>query len=240
MLAELQKRKDMERFIYGSEAFRNQLESSPHHAGEVRFLSSIAKPGMQVMEVGAHTGVTAVALAKTIGETGYLYAFEPVPEYYTKLAENFLRNGLQNASAYMLALGTRRGRTRFYKHGGGSGITHVEDAQILWVEVTNITEFVTDQKIRRLDLLNLDCEGSELLVFQGGKDFLEEQKPQIFCEIHHDYLRQLRQSVNDITGFLRQVGYHVQPIQVEDGGAETNLEQCSHVYAVSREKNRKT
>jgi len=62
-------------FIYESDEFRQQLQNDSHNAGEVSFLRSIAKAGMRVMEIGANMGITAVALAKEIGDTGHLYAF---------------------------------------------------------------------------------------------------------------------------------------------------------------------
>jgi len=221
----------MDCFIYGSEAFRDELAGSPHHAGEVSFLRSIARPGMRVMEAGANTGVTAVALAKEIGDTGHLYAFEPVPEYYTKLMENLSRNGITNVSAYRLALSNRAQRIRFYKRGGGSGITPSEDGETLWVEATTVTEFLVVQRIGRIDLINLDCEGSELLVLRGAKAVLEKDEPQIFCEIHHGYLKQLGQSSHDVMGYLSQFGYDVRPLRVEELDAETDIDKCSHLHA---------
>ncbi|KPK50881.1 MAG: hypothetical protein AMK72_01135 [Planctomycetes bacterium SM23_25] len=65
----------------------------------------------------------------------------------------------------------------------------------------------------RIHLLNLDCEGSELLVFQGGRALLERQLPQIFCEIRRGYLDSLRQSPEDVVGFLKPIGYGVRPLR---------------------------
>jgi len=221
----------MDHFSYGSEEYRRELQNDPHHSGEVRFLRSIARPGMRVMEIGANSGVTAIALAKAIGDAGHLYAFEPVPEYYNTLKENLLRNEIKNVSVYRLALSDQTGRIRFYKRGGGSGITAAEGGEMLWVEASTVTEFLAIQEFGRVNLLNMDCEGSELLVLHGAKAVLKDQAPEIFCEIHHDYLKELAHSVDDVIGYLRQFGYHVRPLQVENSDMETSLDKCSHVYA---------
>ena len=222
----------MDCFIYESDDFKKGLQKSAHHSGEISFLRSIARPGMRAMEVGANTGVTAVVIAKNIAETGHLYAFEPVPEYYTKLMDNLSRNGANNVSAYRLALSNQTGRIRFYKReGGGSGITPATGGETLWVEATTVTEFLIVQNIDRIDLLNLDCEGSELLVLEGAKAVLEKHAPQIFCEIHHGYLNELGQSADDVIGYLRQFGYEVRMLRVEDRGAEATADTCSHIYA---------
>jgi len=224
----------MERFVYDSREFQDELAASAHHAGEVKLLQSITRPGMHVVEAGANRGVTAVALAKAIGPTGHLSTFEPVPEFYAELTENLAGNGVKNASAYNMALSNRKGRIRFYKHGGGSGVTPADDAEMIWVEATTLADFVARHRIERIDILNMDCEGSELAVFEGGKAVLAQQTPQIFCEIHHDYLKQLGKSVHDVTSFLTAVGYEVRPVRVEDLDAESTLEDCSHIYARNR------
>jgi len=221
----------MNSFVFGSEEFQRELQSSPHEAGEVEFLRSVLRPGMHVVEAGANRGVTAVAIAKEIGGKGHLYAFEPVPAFYGELQENLLRNEALNVSAHQLALSNRRGRIQFYKHGEGSGITPAQDAEVLYVESTTVTDFLAEQGGDRIDLLNLDCEGSELLVLQGAQCILEEHGPRIFCEIHRGYLAELNQSADDVVGLLSELGYEVRPLRVEHLNAETSVEECSHVYA---------
>jgi len=221
----------MDRFEYESEPFREELRSSPHLAGEVHFLCSIARPGMHVFDVGANRGVTAVALAKAIGSDGHVYALEPVPEYYRQLKENLSLNRADNVSAYPLALGDRSGRIRFYKHGGGSGIVQTEGAEPLWVYATTAAHFIADRRIGRIDLLSMDCEGSELRVLEGARQVLQKDHPQIFCEIHREYLDELGQSVDDVAEFLRDLGYDLRPLRVENLGADTDIDECSHIYA---------
>jgi len=218
-------------FVFGSEEFQRELKDNPHHTGEVEFLRSVLRPGMRAIEAGANRGVTAVAISRQIGAQGHLYALEPVPEFYTELKENLRRNGADNVSAHQLALGNRRGRIQFYKHGGGSGITPAEDAEGLYVEATTLTDFLREQGEARIDFLNLDCEGSELLVLQGARKVLEDHGPQIFCEIHRDYLGKLNQSIGEVAGLLSGLGYEVRPLRVEELNAESSVEECSHVYA---------
>ena len=231
----------MNSFTFDSEELQRELKDNPHHAGEVEFLRSVLRPGMHVIEAGANRGVTAVATAREIGTEGRLYAFEPVPEFYAELKENLRRNDAENVSAHQLALSNRRGRIQFYKHGGGSGITPAEDAENLYVEATTVTDFLAEQGEARIDFLNLDCEGSELLVLQGARNVLEDHGPQIFCEIHRDYLGSLDQSADDVAGLLSELGYEVRPLRVEELNAESSVEECSHVYArkPSREREMK-
>ena len=222
----------IDHFVYESDDFNETLHKRVHQAGEITFLRSIARPGMRVMEIGANTGVTVLAIAKVIGADGHLYAFEPVREYYMTLMANLSRNDVTNVSAYNLAVSNHTGRIAFYKRErGGSSIVPATGSDMLWVEATTITEFLTVEEISTIDLLNLDCEGSELLVLQGAQMTLQTHAPHIFCELHHTYLRELGQSAAHVIGYLTNLGYSVRLLRVDDLEADVRLDTCSHVYA---------
>jgi FkbM family methyltransferase len=212
-------------------AFRRELQKNAHHYGEVTFLESVLRPGMTVIEGGANRGVTAIAIAKAIGKKGCVHAFEPVPEYFKSLQQNVSSNKLRNMSIHNLALSDKNGSIQFYKHGEGSGITHAEEAETIQVQATTLPNFLDNHNIPKLDFINCDCEGSELLVFRKARSLLKVQAPSIFCEVHRDYLKALNQSVQDIVEFLQDLGYTVKPIQVENLNSDSDFEYCSHVYA---------
>jgi len=228
----------MKEFLYDSPEFRAELAKSAHAAGEVEFLESIAKPGMRAIEIGANHGVTAVTIASRIGSQGWLYAFEPVPEHFAILESNLSRNHVENASAHQLAVTGRPGLIRFYKHGGGSGIAPAEDAEQIWVEATTLADFLADRNVDGIDLLNMDCEGSELLALKGANPLLREDAPQIFCEVHHGYLQQLGQSAEELVAYLQRLGYQVELLQVERLHKATTLKASSHIHASEPEGSR--
>jgi FkbM family methyltransferase len=221
----------LEPFIYGSEEFEAELRNEPHLAGEIEFLKSIARPGMRALDVGAHRGVTAVALAKSVGPVGRVYAFEPVPEYCETAECNLFRNGVENAEVFDMALGDRKGNLRFHRRGGSSGIVPGGDAQVLTVKATTIVDFLAQRDVEKIDVLSMDCEGSELRVLRGAEPLLREQAPLIFCEIHHDFLKELGESAGELVAFLEDCGYRVQPLSVEEPGTKPSLDECSHIYA---------
>ena len=212
-------------------AFRRELRKNAHHYGEVAFLESVLRPGMTVIEGGANRGVTAIAIAKAIGGKGHVYAFEPIPEYYGLLLKNVSRNHIGNISIYNMALSNRNACIRFYKHGEGSGVTRTDDAETIQVQSIALRTFLDEHDIARLDFINCDCEGSELLMFRKARTLLKEQTPLIFCELHRDYMKTLKQSVQDLVKFLESLGYTVKPIQVEDLKADSDFDHCSHIYA---------
>ncbi len=223
-----------EPFRFEDPAFRRDLEDHPHEAGEVAFLESILRPGDTVVEAGGNRGITAVAASRKIGETGRLFVFEPVPEYFEALERNLALNGVSNAELFQAALTDRAGSTPFYKHGGGSGIAPAEDAEKIDVETLGLEDLMERRGPLTIDVLNMDCEGAELLVFRGAEAVLREQGPQVFCEMHPSYLQRLGQSVEDVVACLEGVGYEVKPLDVERLDQAVGLGDCSHVYARKR------
>lgn len=219
----------MEEFIW-NDSFRRRLCGDAHCYGEITFLESVLKKGMLVIDGGAHGGVTTAAMAKAVGETGHVYAFEPVKDYFSLLRKNMQRNGIGNITMLNLALSDKKGYLSIFKHGEGSGVTFIEAAEKTLAYATTIADFIRIHNTR-LVFINLDCEGSELNVLRGAKALLKKMKPGIFCEVHRDYLKALSQSVTDIVSFLRDICYSVTPIQVERPGVESNFDECSHIYA---------
>ena len=223
----------LEPFVYDSPLFQTQLKQDAHHYGEVTVLEAMAEPGMIGFELGANRGVTAIALAKRVGLVGQVHAFEPVPEYYAALMENLRLNEVGNVRAHQLAATDKEGTITYYKHGEGSGIVQAEDAEGIVVGTTSLDNFVTSEDLGQVDLINMDCEGAELLVLRGARDTLRREAPRLFCEIHHGYLSRLGQSVADIVEYLHSLGFEVKPVCVEALDKDVELESCTHILAAA-------
>jgi FkbM family methyltransferase len=229
---------EMELFLYDSPAFKNFLKDNPHEAGEIKFLESIAKEGIHVIDIGANIGITTVAIAKRIRRRGMLYSFEPVPEYFNILKDNVSSNGLENVKVCELAVTDQVGRIYFYQKELSSGIVFDEGAKRFEVSTTTIDRFLSEEKIERIDLIHMDCEGSELLVLKGAKETLQKNKVKIFCEIHHDFLKQLGQSVEELVQYLQGLEFQVQSVSLDDLKMGNNFEKCEYIYAHNLNKRR--
>jgi hypothetical protein len=143
-----------------------------------------------------------------------------------------------SATTWPWSTGTTRRTSAVYKHGEGSGVIPVEDAEEIQVEGITIAGFLLSHHIRKVDFINLDCEGSELLIFRAAATWLKKEAPPIFCEIHRQYMEALGHSVDDAVAFLSDLGYDVRAIQVEDLSAPSDFERCSHIYATHLRHNR--
>lgn len=225
----------MDTFIY-DENFKQELRQDLHPFGEVTFLESLAEPGMTALDIGANKGLSTVAIAKNVRPRGRVFAFEPVPEYHKNLETNLAGNNVDNVRTYQFALGGQNGRIDYYKNGGGSGIVPQEGAEKLSVEVVTLDHFADKEKLKTIDLISMDCEGSELMVMEGGKQILQSEPLKLFCEIHRSYLESLGQTLDDIVKWLEDHDFEVTPVFVDDLDKKVGYEECTHIFA-SHEQN---
>jgi len=222
-------------FTYDSASFQNELRHDDHPFGEVTILTSVVEPGMIVIEIGANRGVSTVALARSAGSAGQVRAFEPVPEFYAALVNNLRLNEVANAQVHQLAITDKESVTPYYKHGEGSGIVQVDESEAILVGTASLDHFMKAENLGRVDFINMDCEGAELLALRGATDTLARHAPRVLCEIHHDYLARLGQSAGDIVAYLYTLGFRVTPVRVEQLDEDVELKDCTHVYAVKGE-----
>lgn len=221
----------MSPFVYGSPQFEDELEASAHLRGEVEMLRSITDEGMTAADVGANRGVTTLTLARAVGEAGRVWAFEPVPEFLATLEANLSRNRATNVQAHRLLIVDREGDVELYKHGQGSGIVPADGAERMMVEAGTFDGFRDGRGTGPVDVMNLDCEGSELLALRGAERTLVSDAPVVFCEVHHGYLTQLGQDVTDLVEYLDGLRYTVEPVSVNDLDAIVTFEDCTHILA---------
>jgi len=221
----------MELFLYDSPMFKDFLEHNSHEAGEVRFLESIIRAGSKVIDVGANIGITTITIGREIGKDGKVYCFEPVPDYFRILQQNLSFNRIENAEAFPLALSDRTGKTEFYLKELSSGIVFEKGARQIRVNTVTVDGFLHQHQVEGIDVINMDCEGSEFLVLRGAQQTLQKNKVQLFCEIHHDFLHQLGQSVQQIVKYLEELRYKVHSVSLDNLGMGRDFEHAEYIYA---------
>jgi FkbM family methyltransferase len=155
-----------------------------YSAQELNFLKKLCRPGDVVIEVGANIGAHTVGLAKHIGRTGRILAFEPQRLVFQTLCANVALNNLTNVDCYLAAAGKADGRmivpeldpTRRNNFGG---VSLTGAAQGLGVDCVALDRFVS---LPRLRLVKIDVEGMEADVLAGGQRLIEKFRPILYVE----------------------------------------------------------
>jgi len=146
-----------------------------------------------VIDAGANFGIFS-SLAASIAEKGKVYAFEPVAETYSYLAQNTA--DYKNIQCVNLALGesNKDGEISFnpkdlqvsslkdsgYHHFQENFYNNHHD-----IKVVTLDSFVRENKIEKLDFLKIDTEGYEKEILIGAKKSIKKFKPVIAVSAYH-------------------------------------------------------
>ncbi len=147
---------------------------------ERSLLDRLARPGFQVVDVGANIGYYMLYLARRVGATGAVCCLEPEPENFVELARNVERNGLTNVRALPVAAGAADGEASLLPGINGVIESERESAGSLTVPLRSLDSLLPGP----VDLLKIDVEGYEGHVLAGAAGLLARCRPALFVEIH--------------------------------------------------------
>jgi FkbM family methyltransferase len=176
------------------------------------------------LDLGANIGLFTCPLGLRVREGGgRVYAFEPVPGNVRHLRWNLAENGLEPVVTVVeTALGVEPGEMTIYIEPqgesnnavGGNMLAPHDRANIeqnAWpavnVPVARLDDWAAGAGLTRCDLIKIDVEGAELLVFRGAPRFLERFRPVIVGEFNPYWMQQIGQSFETAMDFFRPLDY---------------------------------
>lgn len=139
----------------------------------------LIKPGMTVVDVGAHIGYTALMFAKLVGPTGKVHAFEPSGENLFYLRKNLELNGFGNVEVHADAVGRERRQRTFHITGSSDSHGFFPHPLTETLETVDVTEVPLDEAVPGVvDAIKVDVEGAEIIVLEGMSRIIREN-PQL-------------------------------------------------------------
>jgi len=195
------------------------------------------KKGETWLDIGAHYGYTAIALCRSVGRSGRVFAFEPMMStagYVTQTRQlnNFpqltvLPLGLAAPETLeMKQLPVTRGMVdstlekyeacpeRSRRSGGQK-----DEEQAVWQETIMVARFDwLWQRIcgesERIDGVKIDVQGMEIEVIQGMIETLRRQHPKLVVEVHRGVDRKELLGLIETSGYSRRA-MPIEPIEGE-------------------------
>jgi FkbM family methyltransferase len=173
--------------------FRMELLTNRHEAESLQLVDQYLKPGMTMLDVGAHVGYYARRAARLVGEQGQVFAFEPHPRTFATLSRNVRR--FPNVTPVQAALSDTEGTAELYDYlmMSASGSLHYDES-LLELQKAHLTDsdvaprisegfptqkyavqtitadgFLSEQGIQSVNLVKMDIEGAEIGALRGMK-----------------------------------------------------------------------
>ncbi len=163
----------------------------------------------KVIDIGAHYGLISIYIAKKNPQVD-IYSFEPSKTTYTCLQENIKVNNIKNIKSFNAGVGLKNEEKEFYFspiNTWGSSDTPGADFQNFSfsekVKMKNLSDVLKSEKIDKIKLLKVDCEGCEYDVFESMSDETLQKIEYLVVEAHA-YVSDHEQRWNKINDRIRK------------------------------------
>jgi FkbM family methyltransferase len=155
-------------------------------------LRQLIPTGAVIFDVGANIGYVSLLLAKAVGETGKVFAFEALPSNVEQLRRNVALNAMDaRVSVIDRAVTQVPGPVRFLVHASGgmgkvAGSAGRDDRVESEITVPGISldGFVYGEGNPPPQVVKMDIEGGEVLALPGMRRVLTEARPLMLMELH--------------------------------------------------------
>lgn len=155
------------------------LATDKYESETTILFETLVKPGMAVLDVGAHVGYFSLLAARGAGSTGKVYSFEPEPQNYELLLKNIEINGYKNIVSTQKAVSNKVGSTTLFltalDNGRHSTYQHgLPETGNVAVETTTLDYFLEAEGWPDIGLVKVDVEGAEMDVLAGMGQLLDK------------------------------------------------------------------
>jgi FkbM family methyltransferase len=171
--------------------FRLELLTNRHESETLRQVRQLVKPGMIVLDVGAHVGYYTRHCAQLVGPEGRVIAFEPHPRTFKTLRRNVQQ--FPQVIPAPVAVAEAEGTAELYDYlmMSASGSLHYDETMLALqkaqltdsdiapriatqfpvetytVRTTPADDYLAGFGIDRVDVIKMDIEGAEMSALRG-------------------------------------------------------------------------
>ena len=129
------------------------------------------RPGATVFDVGANAGFFTLLASKLVGDSGRVYAFEPLPRNLDFLERHVQLNELANVHVEALAIAATSGEAHFRiaRHASMGGLS---EGGALRVVTASLDDLIASGRVARPGFIKMDIEGAESDALRGATELL--------------------------------------------------------------------
>jgi len=136
--------------------------------------------GDHAIDAGACFGDTTLCFASSVGDSGHVYAFDPIPKHCAIARRNVSANPMLAERIRLFPFGLSD------SNGTGDGRVRVDRIDPgARLEGDLPTRTIDDLDLPRVDFIKMDIEGSELAALKGGEQSLRRWKPKLAISLYH-------------------------------------------------------
>lgn len=179
---------------------------------ETEYMRAVLRPGMTVVDVGAHCGYFTLLASTLVGPKGRVIAFEPSPTSFELLVANVWRSGRCNVTALPWAVGRDDGDADLYLAAGNTGDHRLVEAEDVResIRVRRIALDSIADLIGPVGFLKVDTQGYEGAVLGGSAQILATSADAVLTiEFWPFGLRRAGEDPHAFIMGLQNAGFHL-------------------------------
>lgn len=194
----------------------------------LRWMSTTVRPGQTWLDVGAHYGYTTLALARLVGSSGRVFAFEPVPSTVACLRETRRLNQVDHVRVVPLGLADPHSTGHInvaLERGMAAPLTRTT-SHVSTVPIVCLDEVWDDLSERdtRVHGVKMDVQGMELQALRGMRSALMTHSPLLALEFHTGVDREA------VASLLIECGYRLPGIPLTPSSISRGHYLDDYVY----------
>jgi len=171
-----------------------------------KIIKSFLSEGMIGIDIGASNGVLSLKMAKHVGDTGKIYAFEPSKERFEMLEKHIKLNNVKNIVAENKGISNEHS----FQNIEEPGLVRMDEKKHEPVsnraEIVTLDAYVKREGLKSVDFIKIDTDGFEYKILTGGEDTLKKFKPVMIVEMRGAFFG--KKTAEDLVLYLSKLGYH--------------------------------
>jgi FkbM family methyltransferase len=177
------------------------------------------RPGMHVLNLGAHIGYFALLAARAVGPGGKVTAIEAEPGNFALLAENVRRSKLGNIRVVHAAVSDRPGTLEMSLSPTNTGDhrAYAHEGATETVTVPAVTVDSVLEPDERIDFVFADIQGTEHVAMAGMSETVTRSHPPMLLEFWPQGIREYGDDPASVLRTYRGLGYEFDVVGREVG-----------------------
>ena len=183
---------------------------------ETELLQKLLTKDMTVVNIGANIGYYTLIAANRVGPNGRVYAFEPEPKNYKLLVKNIKENDYKNVIPLQAAVTNKQGTLKLFLDKLNFGAFSLAEQNVreengfVEVETTSLDRFFEKySKDFKVDIIQMDTQGSEGLILEGAQRIISNNKLKIIMEFWPYGLKNMGTEALDLLGKIEDYGFGI-------------------------------
>jgi len=203
-------------FLHPNDAFRLSIYGI-HSKLDFEIFKEHVQEGDITIDIGANIGYFTLMLAKLVGPTGKVFAFEPDPRNISLLRKNIEINNYQNIIVIPKAVSNINQKCTLFTSQSSFGQNRIyepkktRNQEFIPIESETIKLddfFKNKDEMGNITFVKIDVEGAEKFVLEGMKNVLRSSRDvKIFSEIDLARLDDAGSSYIEVVEFLNKNGF---------------------------------